>query len=250
MRLNLTFISEKQKILSSSQTLRNNFISFLKKTFQSSSYIFYNKLFNKKQFKPYVFSVWYGKNFNERKVGPQIKFIFSSGDCETITHFWNGLLVIKNLNEDYFSANSIKFSLKNINITKQIKINSDKIVVETIGITVVTNPNEDPKNFDKWYLVPKKSNIEFFNEILTLRTKQRYEFLLNKKMPSEVILEFTNDNDIKECVIPHYGGYIKGFKGRFILKSSPEVLQFLYDYGLGVRTGQGFGLIDIVKQQP
>lgn len=31
------------------------------------------------------------------------------------------------------------------------------------------------------------------------------------------------------------------------MKGDPWVLQFLYDYGLGVRCGQGFGILEIVK---
>ncbi|MEN3046978.1 MAG: CRISPR-associated endoribonuclease Cas6 [Candidatus Hydrothermales bacterium] len=44
------------------------------------------------------------------------------------------------------------------------------------------------------------------------------------------------------------GGFLKGFKGVFILESSSWMLQFIYDFGLGVRTGQGFGLLELISE--
>jgi CRISPR-associated endoribonuclease Cas6 len=55
--------------------------------------------------------------------------------------------------------------------------------------------------------------------------------------------------EIKEVVVDGVGGKVKGFKGKFYIVGKPEILQFLYDFGLGVRTGQGFGLIDVVKRK-
>ncbi|MEN3045122.1 MAG: CRISPR-associated endoribonuclease Cas6 [Candidatus Hydrothermales bacterium] len=56
------------------------------------------------------------------------------------------------------------------------------------------------------------------------------------------------DRSIEEVYVKHYGGFLKGFKGVFILESSPWMLQFIYDFGLGVRTGQGFGLLELISE--
>jgi CRISPR-associated endoribonuclease Cas6 len=53
---------------------------------------------------------------------------------------------------------------------------------------------------------------------------------------------------MKEVLVKHYNGYVRGFKGVFELSGSPEILQFVYDYGFGIRTGQGFGLLELVKE--
>jgi len=45
-------------------------------------------------------------------------------------------------------------------------------------------------------------------------------------------------------MIHHYGGFLKGFKGKFKISSNPETLQFIYDYGWGNRTGSGMGLVE------
>ena len=41
------------------------------------------------------------------------------------------------------------------------------------------------------------------------------------------------------------GVYITAWKGLYHISSSPEVLTFLYDVGLGSRNSQGFGLFDV-----
>jgi len=52
---------------------------------------------------------------------------------------------------------------------------------------------------------------------------------------------------IEEVLVKHYGGYVRGFLGEFKLHTdNPEVLKFVYQYGLGVRTGQGFGYLEVV----
>ncbi|MCS7200511.1 MAG: hypothetical protein N2327_00440 [Caldimicrobium sp.] len=37
------------------------------------------------------------------------------------------------------------------------------------------------------------------------------------------------------------------FEGHFRLKGDPEDLQALYQMGIGLRTGQGFGMVDVVS---
>jgi len=37
------------------------------------------------------------------------------------------------------------------------------------------------------------------------------------------------------------------YKGTFCLKGDPEDLQLLYQTGIGLRTGQGFGMVEVIK---
>jgi len=36
-------------------------------------------------------------------------------------------------------------------------------------------------------------------------------------------------------------------KGIFKIKSKPEILQMIYDIGLGVHRSQGFGMMEVVR---
>ncbi|MCM8811421.1 MAG: hypothetical protein NC917_07255, partial [Candidatus Omnitrophica bacterium] len=124
----------------------------------------------------------------------------------------------------------------------------DKVLFRTIGVSVLTDPDKSADDFKNWYIIPEKENLERFNEVLRKRTEEKLKFL--KGIDKKINLEFSflSESSLFETVIPHYDGYVRGFRGRFILKGDIEVLQFLYDFGFGVRTGQGFGLLEVIKQ--
>ena len=249
MRFKLIF--EGEKIDYKNEEIRSNFISFLKKTFQKSSEEKYNSLFTSKKLKPYVYSPFLGEEFKENIIGPQISFIFSSGDNEIITIFWNGILRLKKEKQDDIILNGKRFYLKDIKLLPEKKINSKKVLFKTIGISVMTDPEASPADFKNWFIIPKKENLERFNEILKKRVKQKYKVLKNIGIEPEIkfsLYEKDGKIMINETIVPLFGGFIRGFRGYFFLEGEPEILKFLYDYGFGVRTGQGFGLLDIVKQ--
>jgi len=69
---------------------------------------------------------------------------------------------------------------------------------------------------------------------------------LNNSVYSPIkVIEY---RELAKGVCQHYGGKITSIRGNITLAGYPASLQFLYDYGLGVRTGQGFGLLEVVKQ--
>lgn len=246
MRISIHFKSEKE--VSFPQNIRNFFISFIKKTFENSDPILYRTLFEDKKVKPYVFSPFFGEEFDKGKIGKNISFIFSSGDFEIISKFWNGLLSLKEKKLDFLEINGERFNLYDIKLLQDKKINNSEVLFKTIGISVLTNPEESAKNFKKWYIVPEKENIEKFNKVLRKRTEERFNYIKgeNRKIEIEFILPSEIENPVAETIIPHYNGYLRGFRGKFILKGDIDILQFLYDFGFGVRTGQGFGLLEIV----
>ncbi len=248
MRFRINFISDKKIQFSKDINIRSVFISFIKKTFENENKLLYNSLFSIKKARPYVFSPYFGEGFKEKEIGKEISFIFSSGDFSIFSAFWNGLLALKEKGLDYIKIKENKFSVQDITLLPAKKIKSNQVVFKTVGISVLTAPSAKANDFKKWYIIPEKENIERFNEILRKRTAERLKFI--KGVEKEVKLEFLffEKKPIIETIVPHYNGYVRGFRGNFILKGDIEVLQFLYDYGLGVRTGQGFGLLDIVKE--
>lgn len=244
MRIFLNFSSQNEVTIP--LNIRTHFISFIKKTFENSDQFLYQSLFENKKTKPYVFSPYFGEEFEKGKIGKKISIIFSSGDFSIISYFWNGLLYLKEKKEDFIRINGEKFLLENICLLPNKKITSNQVLFKTIGISILTDPEKKVSDFKNWYIIPEKENIERFNEVLRKRVGQRFKYL--KGIERKTNLEFLlTENQIVETLIPHYGGYIRGFRGEFILKGDIEILQFLYDFGFGVRTGQGFGLLDIVK---
>ncbi|MFN3921895.1 MAG: CRISPR-associated endoribonuclease Cas6 [Caldimicrobium sp.] len=246
MRLLLTFKS--QRSVNIPQNLRKSFISFIKKTFEAANSEFYNTLFSEKRAKPYVFSSYLGEEFQKRKIGEKISVIFSSGDFSVFSYFWNGILALKENKNDFIKINDSNFQLLNVLLLQERKIKSTQVIFKTIGVSVLTDPEKSPDDFKNWFIIPQKDNLERFNAVLRKRTEERLKYI--KGIEKKVNLEFLllEENSIQETIIPHYNGFVRGFRGKFILKGDIEVLQFLYDFGFGVRTGQGFGLLDIIKE--
>lgn len=50
-----------------------------------------------------------------------------------------------------------------------------------------------------------------------------------------------------KVVTRYRGTIIEGWKGKYELEGSPELLDFLYQTGLGAKNAQGFGMFDVIK---
>jgi CRISPR-associated endoribonuclease Cas6 len=245
MRLKVTFEAEKNLILS--KEYRRHFISLLKSAFEKVGIL--DKQLSKKEYKPYTFSVYLGEEFNidkEIQSGKVISLQFSSGDPVIVTSFYNGILELKK--NDCIVFNKANLYIKDIKLMPYLKINSTSAIFKTLGVTVLNDPSSPPDDFKKWYIIPT-DNLEKFNECLAQRTNSRYQFLTKKAGIHPIKLSLPDGSFIKETIVQHYGGYVRGFRGIFKLEGTPEILQFVYDYGLGIRTGQGFGMLEIVKKE-
>ncbi|MCM8786413.1 MAG: CRISPR-associated endoribonuclease Cas6 [Candidatus Omnitrophica bacterium] len=245
MRILLNFTSQTERDLT--KNIRSSFISFIKKTFEVSNQSFYKSLFEFKKSKPYVFSPYFGEEFEKGKIGKAISIIFSSGDFSVISYFWNGLLALKENKNDFIRIEKNDFHLENILLLQEKKVKSNQVIFKTIGVSILTDPEKSANDFKNWYIIPGKEDIERFNEVLRKRTEERLKYI--KGIEKKVNLEFLilEENSIVETIVPHYNGYVRGFRGKFVLKGDIEVLQFLYDFGFGVRTGQGFGLLEVIE---
>lgn len=263
MRIEVKLFCENDFTLS--KDYRKNFISFLKRVFSKSGIT--ETLYEVKRTKPYAFAVWLGDKFeieNENiKSSGTTSFLFSTGDSVIFTHFYNGIIKMKNQNEMLYLGKN-KFTIKSFRLLPLKKIKSKKILCKTIGISVLTDPKENAEDFDKWFVTPN-NNIEHFNDILKIRINQRYKFLTGENKEFEIELSQLNEDEfrvfkvtkdykskdekpISDVIVKHYDGFLKGFRGVFWLKGDEKILQFVYDYGLGVRTGQGFGMIEILGE--
>lgn len=58
----------------------------------------------------------------------------------------------------------------------------------------------------------------------------------------EVNLEITKAGQNRKVAVKHYGEYVEASLGKFLFKGDTEVLQYLYDNGIGSHKSGGFGL--------
>lgn len=237
---------------------RRYFISFFKSIFTEAGK--FENLYSSKVFKPFVFSVYLGKNFKilkdkgMDKIQLDLPFhvIFSTGDIQIFTDFYNGVLEYKRKNR-ILKIGNLEVDITNVFLEKIKNINSDSVIFKTLGVCVL--PDSDKLDGDVYsrYIFPDNYNIDKFNRNLSELTLKRYFFIKgikpSRRMRFSKDINFT-PIDIKCVYVRHYGGFIRGFRGTFKLEADPQILQFIYDYGLGVRTGQGFGLVEINDDQP
>lgn len=233
---------------------RRYFISFIKKVYSHS---ILKRIHLKKEYRPYTFSVWFGKNWemdeNHIQVEKNLSLIFSSGDPEVITNFYNGAIELKKKDEPSLSFKGASLYISHISLLPYRKINSERILFKTMGVCVLNNPRASKKDFKKWYIIPT-DDPSTFNECLSERTLERYQFITGRKDTYSLKLIPFYESSIREAIVEHYSeedrkkGYVRGFRGVFWLEGEPEILRFVYDYGLGIRTGQGFGLLEIVRE--
>ena len=212
---------------------RRRFISLLKRILKEE--------YEKERTRPYTFAVYFGR---EAKIGKgfvegvrNINFRFSTGDSLLAVKFYNGALALKKLKAVH-SLGEGKFTIEWITQEKEKELTG---VFRTLSPVIVERMGFSSREPTDRYIIPSE---EGFEESLLENILRRYRDIRGKDLK---ISRFAFEGlKIKEEFIKHYGGYLRGFIGKFkIVSDSEELLRFIYQYGLGLRTGQGFGYLEV-----
>ena len=264
MRLKVYFGDESGKVRIG-MDYRRAFLSFIKKAFSQTPYM--EDIFQEKKAREFVFSAFLGKGMKadgeKLEVSPPFELYFSSGAPFIVSAFYNGVMELKKKGEG-IELEGKKFGISRVEVLRPKKFTSSFVIFKTLGICVLTDPDASRDDFEKFYVIPER---EDFKEILRKRIIEKYEFIMGSKIPDERINFLPVSRDLleplirsgavapsfwKKSLVPvrvrHYGGYVRGWRGVFGLEAHPVVLQFVYDYGLGVKTGQGFGMLECVME--
>ncbi|AAC06664.1 putative protein [Aquifex aeolicus VF5] len=218
---------------------RSRFISLLKSVLGEEYY-------SNHKIKPFTFAVFFGK---EAKISNgyienvrTINFRFSSGDFLTIAKFYNGILQLKK-NQYIHPIGTGKFKIIDFRPEKEREIigffkTLSPIVIERIG----SKPKDSP---EERYITPDE---ESFEESLVENIYRRYIAIMGSE-PQFSKFKFIPVK-VKKEYVRHYGGIVKTFIGKFKIETdSKDLLEFIYKYGLGVRTGQGFGYLEVEDEK-
>ncbi len=224
---------------------RGIFISFVKSALLPRfPHIFENRLV-----KPYTFAVLFnrGVKFSGREITGigRMDFLFSSGDPEILTAMFNFAMGLKRgIGWDKIRKEEIRrFRLTEVSPVWREYRGEDTFRI--LSPVVVNDPDRDPRNPREHYLLPGE---EGFSQRLLETTRERMERFLMKVPKGGMEVEPVGK--VREVMVRHYRGYVRGFIGTVRVKASPDVLKFIYDYGLGVRTGQGFGMLEVWDTSP
>lgn len=222
---------------------RSIFMALIKSVFMKYDPVLYASLYGtdeqpRKVNKPFTFSVRFPQHQkfegNRMLCGSLVSLIFSSDEEMLVTAFYNGL---KAKREIIIGKNHpITFKLNQVQLLPFKRINSNKVLFRTISPVLVNNKGS---NLD--YLSPVKPEFaEAFKFIVSEQARQFH-------IPcTEDLVEF-EFNTMKKLPLSHYNQTMTSWLGEFVLEAPANVLQLVYDTGIGVRRSQGFGLLEIVK---
>ncbi|MCS7164419.1 MAG: CRISPR-associated endoribonuclease Cas6 [Thermodesulfovibrio sp.] len=262
MRIKVIFYISKLPIL-----YRNRFMSLIKEALSKSDSFYKERLYPNKNAeitkitKPFCFSVFMPALREPKKEkividsdfevedtvyyfpeNNYISLIVSSSDYEFIVNLYNGLLESRVFK--FFDEQNL--ILKRIFMLKEKKIETDSVIFKTLCPALIETKDEKPiLPFDDI----EKFNAEFnaiHDRILKdirgigLKRTLRFEPLKMKKQVVKHTLKGFRDKTGKPYMT------FTCFEGSFKLSGDPEDLQMLYQIGIGLRTGQGFGMVEVV----
>ncbi len=229
MRIEVFYDLEDARI---SVEYRRGFASLLKEAIRQANLTCFDRYYSRLHaLKPFTFSVFFpgltGREDEHFNVGSQAILHFSTSSPELCAYVYNGLLSIRE-----FPLFENKMRLKHMFLKPKFTLTQDKAVFKTLAPVLVNT-----KGNSNWYLLPGK---EGFDEGLAFSVREICRIFLN--MP-EAAVEFRPIN-IRRKVVRHYNMDMQGFVGTFELYGRPEVLNLIYQVGLGVRRSQGFGMLE------
>ena len=211
-------------------------VSFLKAAAKKEGQEFFDSMFDKTKSitKTFCFSYYLPRpEFGTERIllgAPTFSVFFSDADLEELFRFYNGFLKLKN--EPYpMKGNSMK--LNYVAMKKMKEIEDDTVVIKMLSPLIVRE-HDSTTNQDRYLLY----NDPAFSETLKKNTRaqlDKWGFPLSTEGFSITPIK------AKKVVIPNFGQQLDGNLGMFKLTGKPELLNFLYQAGLGSRRNEGRG---------
>lgn len=188
----------------------------------------------------------------------QVSLFISSSDYQFIVNLYNGLLDIK----EFKFNDDITLKLNRVYMLNEKKITEDKVTFKTNAPILIENRNGKPLlpmtntvNLPEYFTIqPSAFSLQPFNNHFNAIHDRILKDIRGKGLYKTMEFEPLK---LKKQVVKHT---LKGFRERtgkpymtltcfegcFNLKGDPRDLQLLYQIGIGLRTGQGFGMVEIV----
>mgnify|MGYP001184535660 FL=1 len=221
---------------------RRHFISLMK-TFLHDSPIFSHFISRQPGYSPYVFSIGFNKiiaiDVDEGKMNiqPPIYMTISSGFYEVITEIINAAIKMRD------KPVILGLKIRRVEMLPMKRTRAPEAEFRICGHAVFRGTEEYLDGSDV-QLLEESINQHMINKFLffhDLPLTMQEEYSLS---PVRVL----DNSNYRKGVCHHYGGPLTTLQGRMHLQADPKSMQFLYDFGIGVRSGQGFGLLEVVRQ--
>jgi len=169
--------------------------------------------------------------------GDWLNLSLSACDSVFLIYLYNGLVRLKKSNYPLFPGYTAE--INEFHLVKEKKIDADDMVFKTYSPFLVRDLR-DKKGGGYIAFDHERFPANLFYSIENLCRNFIAE---NYKLkPDQVRFEQVK---CKAIPVPLYGGEI-GNSGIFKIKAPCEVLQLIYDAGLGAKRSQGFGMLEVV----
>lgn len=233
---------------------RRGIASIIKSALEQSNSDLYKFYYSGKFIsKPLTFGIYfpygvkpYGEYF---KTGNKFRLKISSSSYDLISYIYNGLISKR---KSSFKLFENEVELISCDLLKPLKILEKETLFKSISpLLVINKGSQIVKNFETnnvrekpiaypKYLIPGE---EGFDEGLNFSVKEcALKFL-------GISEEFEFNYDIVEfnkMPVWHYNQWMSAFNCVIKIRSRPEILQMIYDIGIGVRRSQGFGMLEVL----
>lgn len=237
MRLKLNFDLENEIL---PIQYRKSVMSFIKLSLLEYNEQFFRRYYNDKDtiIKPYTFAMFFSNpKFEDDKIiveDKRIELNISIADYETSIILYNSFNHQKNKK---FSLDKNSWTLKNINMALDKKIETTEITIKFMSPLVVRSHIEKK---DYYY----SYGDEKFKEILKVNIKQQLKIT---NLPIELVDKF-NITPIKpkKVIVKFYEKKIETSTGIFKISGDKQLLKYLYDAGIGSKRSSGFGMFQIL----
>lgn len=207
---------------------------------------YYESFFKENTRKDYTFAVMLPKStFQKDKIlleNNEIKISFSTADSnKTGFIMFNAFMRMRD--KSYPLPNGNSMTLTKIIMNKSDVITNSRAIFKTkLGSSVCLRDHNRETNKDIYYCCADDN----FREKLIETVKRQ---LINAEFSEKEVNDLTINNfSNKKVVVKFYKRYIDATTGMFEVKANNEVLQYLYDVGLGSRRNSGFAMLDLVTQ--
>ncbi|MEM3010155.1 MAG: CRISPR-associated endoribonuclease Cas6 [Candidatus Nitrosocaldaceae archaeon] len=159
-----------------------------------------------------------------------IKLYFSTNSRYIGTKVYNKLIV------DKLKIGTLEFIPLKAMLFADRQINSTKASFYTLSPISIKNYTAK----DNYNILP---NEDGFNESFKRTLISQWKKFMNSSINIDIKFNITK---WKKVVVKHYGGLVISFSGIIDIESRPELLNLIYNIGIGNRRGQGFGMLELV----
>lgn len=207
--------------------------------------ILHNKGFTvgKRKFKLFTFSRILGRyNLDNRKgritFNSPFKLIISSAMGE----------FIEEIGEELLLSETVRIGSQNVSLNS-VEVSGDTIDRDSIKIkmlspmTMYSTLRDMEGNKKTYYYSPFESD---FSDKISDNARKKYKAYYDKEPEGEIRIEPLKVNTSNQKIIMYKGTVIKGWMGIYQLSGDRELMNLVYDTGLGGKNSQGFGCFEIV----